>query len=119
LKKCNELPNITDADVINAFIYGMTCEALVHSLSCETPCTLQELLDIATQYATNEKVIRPTLAGKPRPLATSVVAMVLTTLPHLSDTTTSGTRTESAVGRRWSPRPTTSLDLSAMGDLLA
>ena len=46
--KHNELPNITDTDMINAFIYGMTCEALVHALGHETSRTLRELLDIAT-----------------------------------------------------------------------
>ena len=35
-KKRNELPNITNADVINAFICGTTCEALVHVLGHET-----------------------------------------------------------------------------------
>ena len=35
-KKRNELPNITDANVINAFICGMTYEALVHAPDRET-----------------------------------------------------------------------------------
>jgi len=46
--KRNQLPNITDANVIKAFICGMTCEALVHVLSHETPRTTQELLDVTT-----------------------------------------------------------------------
>jgi hypothetical protein len=46
--KCNELPNITDADVINAFICGTTCETLVHALGRETPHTMRELLDVTT-----------------------------------------------------------------------
>jgi hypothetical protein len=36
-KQCNELPNIVDADVIGAFISGMTNEALVHKLGCSKP----------------------------------------------------------------------------------
>jgi hypothetical protein len=56
-KKHNELPNITNTDVINAFICGMTCEAPVHVLSRETPCMMRELLDITTQYVTDEEVV--------------------------------------------------------------
>ena len=56
-KKHNELPTITDADVINAFICGTTCEALVHALSRETPRTTRELLDITTRYATGEAAV--------------------------------------------------------------
>jgi hypothetical protein len=41
-------PNITDVDVINTFIYGMTCEALVHVLNHETSSTTWELLDVTT-----------------------------------------------------------------------
>jgi hypothetical protein len=47
-KKHNELPNITDADVINAFICDMTCEVLVHALGRETSCMTRELLDVIT-----------------------------------------------------------------------
>jgi hypothetical protein len=42
-------PNITDVDVINAFIYGMTCEALIHVLDRETSSITWELLDVTTQ----------------------------------------------------------------------
>ena len=51
--KHNELQNITDADMINAFICGMTCEALGH----ETLRTTRELLNVTTQYATDEQAI--------------------------------------------------------------
>jgi hypothetical protein len=63
-KKHNELPNITDADVINAFTYGTTCEALVHALRHETPCMAQELLDIATKYATGEEAVQTNFSSK-------------------------------------------------------
>ena len=56
-KKRNELPNISDADVINAFICSMTCEALVYALGRETPCTTRELQDVAIQYATGEEAV--------------------------------------------------------------
>ena len=41
--------------MINAFIYSMSYEALIHALSRETPRTMWELLDVATQYATSEE----------------------------------------------------------------
>ena len=43
--------------MINAFICGMTYEALINALGHETPRTMRELLDIATQYATGEEVV--------------------------------------------------------------
>jgi hypothetical protein len=42
-------PNITGVDVINTFIYGTTCEALIHVLDRETSSTTWELLDVTTQ----------------------------------------------------------------------
>ena len=42
------LPNITDVDVINSFIYGMTCEALIHTLERKTLGMTWELLDVTT-----------------------------------------------------------------------
>ena len=36
-KQCTELPNITDSDVIGAFITGTTCKELVHELGRKTP----------------------------------------------------------------------------------
>ena len=36
-RQCNELPNVTDTDVIGAFLSEMTCESLVHKLGCKGP----------------------------------------------------------------------------------
>ena len=52
------MPNITDADVIGAFLSGITCESLVHKLGCKGPQTTKELLDIATSHASGEEVVR-------------------------------------------------------------
>jgi hypothetical protein len=41
-------PTSPTPDVINAFIYGTTCKALIHTLGRETPCMTWELLDMAT-----------------------------------------------------------------------
>ena len=43
--------------MINAFIYGMTYEVLIHALGRETPCMMRELLDVTTQYAIGEEAV--------------------------------------------------------------
>jgi hypothetical protein len=46
-----ELPNITDSDVIGAFLAGTTCRDLVSKLGRKTPTKASELMDIATKFA--------------------------------------------------------------------
>ena len=43
--------------MINAFIYGMTYEALIHALGHKTPHMTRELLDITTQYTIGEEAV--------------------------------------------------------------
>ena len=50
--------------MINAFICGTTYEALVHALGHKTLRTMQELLDVATQYATGEEAVHANFSGK-------------------------------------------------------
>lgn len=52
------LPNIVNADVVDTFISSTTCKSLVHKLGCQKPRTTRELLDIATNHASGEEVIR-------------------------------------------------------------
>ena len=59
-KQCNDLPNISDADVIGAFIQGTTSRALVHKLGRKSPRTTKELLDIATAHASGEEAVGAT-----------------------------------------------------------
>jgi len=56
-KQCTELPNITDSDVIGAFISGTTCKELVHELGRKTPTSTSQLLDIATNFASGEEAV--------------------------------------------------------------
>jgi hypothetical protein len=51
LKQRTELPNITDSDVIGAFLAGTTCRDLVSKLGRKTPTKASELMDIATKFA--------------------------------------------------------------------
>jgi hypothetical protein len=50
-KQRTELPNITDSDVIGAFLAGTTCRDLVSKLGRKTPTRASELMDIATKFA--------------------------------------------------------------------
>jgi hypothetical protein len=55
-RQCSKLPNVTDADVIGAFLTGTTSKELFHELGHKGPCT-RELLDIATNFASGEEAV--------------------------------------------------------------
>jgi hypothetical protein len=57
LKQCTELPNITDSDVIGAFLAGTTCHDLVSKLGRKTPTKASELMDIATKFASGQEAV--------------------------------------------------------------
>jgi hypothetical protein len=57
LKQRNELPNITDSDVIGAFLACTTCRDLVSKLGRKTPTRASELMDIATKF---DKMLKET-----------------------------------------------------------
>jgi hypothetical protein len=56
-KQCTELPNITDSDVIGAFLAGTTCRDLVSKLGHKTPIRASELMDIATKFASGQEAV--------------------------------------------------------------
>jgi hypothetical protein len=56
-KAAPELPNITDSDVIGAFLAGTTCRDLVRKLGRKTPTKASELMDIATKFASGQEVV--------------------------------------------------------------
>jgi hypothetical protein len=51
------LPDVTDADVIGAFLFKTTCESLVHKLGRKGPRTTKDLLDIAMSHASSEEAV--------------------------------------------------------------
>jgi hypothetical protein len=53
-KQRTELPNITDSDVIGAFLAGTTCRDLVSKLGRKAPTKGSELMDIATKFASGQ-----------------------------------------------------------------
>jgi hypothetical protein len=56
-KQRTELPNITDSDVIGAFLAGTTCRDLVSKLGRKTLTKASELMDIATKFASGQEAI--------------------------------------------------------------
>jgi hypothetical protein len=56
-KQRTELPNITDSDVIRAFLAGTTCRDLVSKLGRKTPTKASELMDIATKIASGQEAV--------------------------------------------------------------
>jgi hypothetical protein len=56
-KQRTELPNITDSDVIGAFLAGTTCRNLVSKLGRKTPTKASELMDIATKFASGQEAV--------------------------------------------------------------
>jgi hypothetical protein len=56
-KQRTKLPNITDSDVIEAFLAGTTCRDLVSKLGRKTPTKASELMDIATKFASGQEAV--------------------------------------------------------------
>jgi hypothetical protein len=52
-----ELPNVTDSDVIGAFLADTTCHDLVSKLGGKTPTRASELIDIATKFASGQEAV--------------------------------------------------------------
>jgi hypothetical protein len=52
-----ELPNITDSDVIGAFLAGTTCRDLVSKLGRKTPTKASELMDVTTKFASGQEAV--------------------------------------------------------------
>jgi hypothetical protein len=57
LKQRTKLPNITNSDVIGAFLAGTTCRDLVSKLGRKTPTRASELMDIATKFASGQEAV--------------------------------------------------------------
>jgi hypothetical protein len=57
LKQRTELPNVTDSDVIGAFLAGTTCRDLVSKLGRTTPTRASELMDVATKFASGQEAV--------------------------------------------------------------
>jgi hypothetical protein len=56
-KQRTELPNITDSNVIEAFLAGTTSRDLVSKLGRKTPTKASEFMDIATKFASGQEAV--------------------------------------------------------------
>jgi hypothetical protein len=56
-KQCTKLPNVTDSDVIGAFLAGTSCRDLVSKLGHKTPTKANKLMDIATKFALGQEAV--------------------------------------------------------------
>jgi hypothetical protein len=52
-----ELPNVTDSDVIGAFLADTTCRDLVSKLVRKTPTRASKLMDVATKFASGQEAV--------------------------------------------------------------
>jgi hypothetical protein len=66
-KQRTELPNITDSDVIGAFLAGTTCRDLVSKLGHKTPTKASELMNIATKFASGQEAVEATFRKDKQP----------------------------------------------------
>jgi hypothetical protein len=66
-KQCTELPNITDSDVIGAFLAGTTCRDLVSKLGCKTPTKASELMDTTTKFASSQEAFEAIFRKEKQP----------------------------------------------------
>jgi hypothetical protein len=57
-KQRTKLPNITDSDVIRAFLAGTTCRDLVSKLGRKTPTKASDLMDTATKFASGQEAVK-------------------------------------------------------------
>jgi hypothetical protein len=64
-KKCNELPDVVDADVVMTFLSGTSNRGLVHEFGRTKPQTTKKLLDIAANFASGERRLMPSSARTP------------------------------------------------------
>jgi hypothetical protein len=56
-KQRTELPNVTDSDVIRAFLADTTCRDLVSKLGRKTPTRASKLMDVATKFASGQEAV--------------------------------------------------------------
>jgi hypothetical protein len=56
-KRCTELPSVAQSEIVHAFLEGTTCRDLMCELGCSPLVNSNELLDIATSFASNEDAV--------------------------------------------------------------
>jgi hypothetical protein len=63
-KRCTELPSVAQSEIVHAFLEGTTCRDLVRELGRSPPVDSNELIDIATSFASGEEAVGAIFDGK-------------------------------------------------------
>jgi hypothetical protein len=63
-KRCTELPSVAQSEIVHAFLEGTTCRGLMRELGRSLPVDSNELLDIATSFASCEEAVGAIFNGK-------------------------------------------------------
>jgi hypothetical protein len=63
-KRCTELPSVAQSEIVHTFLEGTTCRDLVCELGRSPPVDSNKLFDIATSFASGEKVVGAIFDGK-------------------------------------------------------
>jgi hypothetical protein len=56
-KRCTEPPSVAQSEIVHAFLEGTTCRDLMRELGRSPPVDSNELLDIATSFASGEEAV--------------------------------------------------------------
>jgi hypothetical protein len=67
-KQCIELPNVTDSDVIGAFLAGTTSRDPVSKLGRKAPTRASKLMDVATKFASGQEAVEAIFRKDKQPL---------------------------------------------------
>jgi hypothetical protein len=63
-KRCTELPSVAQSEIVHAFLEDTTCRDLVRELGRSPPVESNELLEIATSFASGEEEVGAIFDGK-------------------------------------------------------
>jgi hypothetical protein len=63
-KRCTKLPSITQSEIVHAFLESTTCRDLVRKLERSPLVDSNELVDIATSFASGEEAVGAIFNGK-------------------------------------------------------
>jgi hypothetical protein len=63
-KRCTELPSVVQSEIVHAFLEGTICWDLVRELGRSPPVDSNELIDIATNFASSEEAVGGIFDGK-------------------------------------------------------
>jgi hypothetical protein len=106
-KRCTELPSVAQSEIVHAFLEGTTCRDLVHELGHSPPVDSNELIDIATSFASIEEAVGAIFDGKKGKRVTTRLRRAAS--PRSPNRITSGARKERSRAARRASRGATTM----------